>query len=70
MRAFTQACHRAEVVIHGTFILGLPVETKETIEQTINFAKELDVFSPAGVARRAVSGHRAVRTGPNSTAGS
>ncbi|MBM3831169.1 MAG: hopanoid biosynthesis associated radical SAM protein HpnJ, partial [Verrucomicrobia bacterium] len=30
---------------HGTFILGLPVETKETIEQTINFAKELDVFS-------------------------
>jgi len=45
MRAFTQACHRAEVVIHGTFILGLPVETKETIEQTINFAKELDVFS-------------------------
>ena len=45
MRAFTKACHRAGVVIHGTFILGLPVETKETIEQTINFAKELDVFS-------------------------
>ena len=33
------------MVIHGTFILGLPVETKQTIEQTINFAKELDVFS-------------------------
>jgi radical SAM superfamily enzyme YgiQ (UPF0313 family) len=33
------------VVIHGTFILGLPVETRETIEQTINFARELDVFS-------------------------
>src|SRR5690242_7960900 len=45
MRKFTEACHRAGVVIHGTFILGLPVETKETIEQTINFAKELDVFS-------------------------
>ena len=29
----------------GTFILGLPVETKETIEQTIRFAQELDVFS-------------------------
>jgi radical SAM superfamily enzyme YgiQ (UPF0313 family) len=33
------------VVIHGTFILGLPVETRETIEQTIRFAQELDVFS-------------------------
>ena len=45
MRQFTKDCHKAGVVIHGTFILGLPVETKETIEQTINFAKELDVFS-------------------------
>jgi len=45
MRKFTKACHQAGVVIHGTFILGLPVETKETIEQTIRFAQELDVFS-------------------------
>jgi hopanoid biosynthesis associated radical SAM protein HpnJ len=45
MRRFTSACHRAGVVIHGTFILGLPVETPETIEQTIRFAMELDVFS-------------------------
>jgi hopanoid biosynthesis associated radical SAM protein HpnJ len=45
MRSFTRSCHRAGVVIHGTFILGLPVETKETIEQTIRFAQELDVFS-------------------------
>ncbi len=45
MRRFTKSCHKAGVVIHGTFILGLPVETKETIEQTINFAQELDVFS-------------------------
>jgi radical SAM superfamily enzyme YgiQ (UPF0313 family) len=45
MRRFTKACHQAGVVIHGTFILGLPVETKETIQQTIDFAKELDVFS-------------------------
>ena len=45
MRHFTKACHKAGVVIHGTFILGLPVETRETIEQTINFAKDLDVFS-------------------------
>jgi hopanoid biosynthesis associated radical SAM protein HpnJ len=45
MRRFTKSCHQAGVVIHGTFILGLPVETKETIEQTIRFAQELDVFS-------------------------
>lgn len=45
MRRFTKDCHRAGVTIHGTFILGLPVETPETIEQTINFARELDVFS-------------------------
>ncbi len=45
MRTFTKACRELGVVIHGTFILGLPVETKETIEQTIRFAQELDVFS-------------------------
>jgi radical SAM superfamily enzyme YgiQ (UPF0313 family) len=45
MRAFTKSCHQAGVVIHGTFILGLPVETKESIENTIRFAQELDVFS-------------------------
>src|SRR6266511_5826391 len=45
MRRFTKSCHQAGVVIHGTFILGLPVETRETIENTITFAKELDVFS-------------------------
>jgi len=45
MRRFTRACHDAGVLIHGTFVLGLPVETKETIERTIRFAQELDVFS-------------------------
>src|SRR4029453_13450706 len=45
MRRFTKACHRAGVVIHGTFILGLPVETPEPVERTIQFAMELDVFS-------------------------
>jgi len=45
MRAFTKACKELDVVIHGTFILGLPIETRETIEQTIRFAQELDVFS-------------------------
>jgi len=45
MRRFTKACHQAGVVIHGTFILGLPVETQQSIENTIRFAQELDVFS-------------------------
>ena len=45
MRRFTRDCHRAGVAIHGTFILGLPVETRQSIENTIRFAKELDVFS-------------------------
>jgi hopanoid biosynthesis associated radical SAM protein HpnJ len=44
-KRFTKACKDIGVVIHGTFILGLPVETKETIEQTIRYAMELDVFS-------------------------
>ena len=44
-RSSPRHCHEAGVVIHGTFILGLPVETKETIEETIRFAQELDVFS-------------------------
>jgi hopanoid biosynthesis associated radical SAM protein HpnJ len=45
MRAFTRACRDLGIVIHGTFILGLPIETRESIEQTIRFAQELDVFS-------------------------
>jgi radical SAM superfamily enzyme YgiQ (UPF0313 family) len=45
MRRFTRACHQAGVIIHGTFVLGLPIETKETIEESIRFAQELDVFS-------------------------
>lgn len=44
-RQFTKHCRELGIVIHGTFILGLPVETKETIEETIRFAIELDVFS-------------------------
>jgi hopanoid biosynthesis associated radical SAM protein HpnJ len=45
MRRFTRACHDARVVIHGTFILGLPVETPQTIEETLRFAQDLDLFS-------------------------
>lgn len=41
-RRFTKDCHDLGIVIHGTFILGLPGETKETIEETINFAREIN----------------------------
>src|SRR6476660_1680143 len=41
-RRFTKDCHELGIVIHGTFILGLPGETRETIEETIRFAKEIN----------------------------
>src|SRR3989442_899160 len=39
----TKDAHKLGLVIHGDFILGLPGETRETIQNTIAFAKELDV---------------------------
>jgi len=44
-REFTRNCKKLGITIHGTFILGLPGETPETIRKTVEFAKELDVFS-------------------------
>ena len=41
-RRFTEDCRKLGIVIHGTFILGLPGETRETIESTIEFAKEIN----------------------------
>ena len=41
-KRFTKDCHDLGIVIHGTFILGLPGETKETIEETIKFATEIN----------------------------
>jgi hopanoid biosynthesis associated radical SAM protein HpnJ len=42
-RQFTKDCHKLGLVVHGDFIMGLPGETRETIRNTIDFAKELDV---------------------------
>ncbi|MDY0882209.1 hopanoid biosynthesis associated radical SAM protein HpnJ [Dongia soli] len=39
---FTKDCHELGIAIHGTFILGLPGETKETIEETIHFATRIN----------------------------
>ncbi len=41
-RKFTKDCHALGIKIHGTFILGLPGETRETIEETIRFAREIN----------------------------
>ncbi|HEY2339947.1 MAG TPA: radical SAM protein, partial [Steroidobacteraceae bacterium] len=41
-RRFTRDCHDLGVLIHGTFILGLPGETRETIRETLDFAKEIN----------------------------
>ncbi len=41
-RRFTRDCHEIGIVIHGTFILGLPGETRETIQETLQFAKEIN----------------------------
>jgi hopanoid biosynthesis associated radical SAM protein HpnJ len=41
-REFTRNARDCGIKIHGTFILGLPGETRETIQQTIDFAREID----------------------------
>jgi hopanoid biosynthesis associated radical SAM protein HpnJ len=41
-RKFTKDCRDLGITIHGTFIMGLPGETKETIEETIRFANEIN----------------------------
>src|ERR1700678_1693484 len=41
-RTFVQNCKKVGIHVHGDFIIGLPGETKQTIEKTIDYAKELD----------------------------
>jgi hopanoid biosynthesis associated radical SAM protein HpnJ len=41
-KKFTQDCHDLGIKIHGTFIMGLPGETRETMKETIAFAKEIN----------------------------
>jgi hopanoid biosynthesis associated radical SAM protein HpnJ len=41
-RRFTKDAHNLGLVIHGDFIVGLPGETRETLRNTIDFAKGLD----------------------------
>ena len=41
-RRFSADCHGLGILIHGTFIVGLPGETAETIEKTIEFAQQIN----------------------------
>jgi hopanoid biosynthesis associated radical SAM protein HpnJ len=42
---FTRNCKKLGLSIHGAFIMGLPGETRDTIRETIEFAKCLDLNS-------------------------
>jgi len=44
-RQFMRDCHALGILVHGTFIVGLPGETRETIATTIEFAKQIDPYS-------------------------
>jgi len=41
-KRFSRDCRELGIVVHGTFILGLPGETRETIQETLEFAKEVN----------------------------
>lgn len=41
-KRFTEDCRSLGIVVHGTFILGLPGETRETIEKTIQYAIDIN----------------------------
>lgn len=38
---FMENCHKLGITVHGTFIIGLPNETQQTIDETIRFACEI-----------------------------
>jgi len=41
-RRFTRDCRRLGITIHGTFILGLPGETAQTMRETMQFAIDIN----------------------------
>ena len=44
-RHFMEIAKKTGIDVHGCFVLGLPGETKETMEKTIQFALELDLHT-------------------------
>ena len=41
-RAFAKNCRKLGIAIHADFIIGLPGETPETIQKTMDYAREID----------------------------
>jgi hopanoid biosynthesis associated radical SAM protein HpnJ len=41
-REFRKNCKKLGILVHGDFIIGLTGETPETIQKSVNFARELD----------------------------
>jgi hopanoid biosynthesis associated radical SAM protein HpnJ len=41
-RQFMKNCRDLGITVHGTFIIGLPIETRQTIQETIRFACEIN----------------------------
>ncbi len=39
---FTKDCHDLGIAVHGTFIMGLPGESEETIRETIDWARKIN----------------------------
>jgi radical SAM superfamily enzyme YgiQ (UPF0313 family) len=42
MRQFARSARKAGILVHGCFMVGIPGETGETMEQTLEFALDLD----------------------------
>jgi len=45
MEKFVKDCKNVGILVHGTFMIGLPGETKQTIENTFKFAVKMDLDS-------------------------
>src|SRR5579875_924703 len=41
-KRFSKDCHELGIAIHGTFIMGLPGESEETIRETIDWARKIN----------------------------
>ena len=56
-------CHKLGIKVHGTFIVGLPVETPETVRETIEFAEGDRPAHDSGFDRVALSGNGTLQSG-------
>ena len=62
-RNFVKNCKKVGIRVHGDFIIGLPGETKETIEKTIELRQGTRLRNDSGFHGPRLSRHRAVRSG-------